>query len=100
METVNHIHIILTKMFEMVDDTFVPGIEKEYNWFWKHSWTQAQEDEFVEWLTNYLLNSSEARNLLMRWPPKNKKKCQAVAKEFVWNYGWKTIKNNENETNN
>lgn len=81
---------ILSKMCEMV------GVEsnqvdfKAEQWFWEHTWTQKQEDEFIEWLTQYLVDNIEARRLAMRFPTKRRKQCKESAEAFVWNYGWKT----------
>ena len=95
-----HIDVILTKMFDIVNlDWSNPEVKKEYavfekgsQWYWKNEWTQEQERGFIEWLANYLYNSSGARKTLMTYSPKNKKRCHDAALWFNFQYGWKTKK--------
>ena len=82
-EFVKHISVILTEMCSRV------GVEYKGIDFKKHSWTQEQEDSFVEWLAEYLRNNKDARNVIMKHPSKKKKETVETAKSFVWNYGWK-----------
>ena len=95
-----HIDVILTKMFEMVNlDWSNPDIKADYRvfdkdsqWYWRNEWTREQEIEFIEWLADYLYQSSGARKAIMSYPIKNKKRCLEVANWFNVNYGWKTKK--------
>ena len=60
-------------------------------YYYKHTWTEAQEKEFTDWLGDYLYSSAEAREIIMRFPRRNKKYCHEQAYWFVWNHGWKTL---------
>jgi hypothetical protein len=62
---------------------------KKPSWFMEYSWTEKQQDSFEEWLTNFLMANKEARQEIMQWPRKDKKTCDKVAREFIFNYGWK-----------
>ena len=86
---------VLSKMFEYVDadiDSF--DFDKE-NWYWEYEWDRETEEEFIEWLSNYLYTTTKARRELMRFPIKNKERCRKVAIEFNAWYGWKTTTNND-----
>ena len=84
------INKILRKMSQAVgvDWKEVDFFGRDY--FWDHSWTIEQEQEFTDWLADLLYEDKEARNVIMKYPRKNKKSCRDVAKFFVWNHGWKT----------
>ena len=64
---------------------------KKPNWFHDFQWTQKQEDNFKEWLTNYLKTNKEAREELMQSP--RLKGYIKIANEFLFQYGWKTKQN-------
>ena len=82
-----HLDTILTKMHEMVGCEY-NGIPTESDWYVQNKWTQEQGDEFIEWMTGYLMNDSGARREMMRWPYKVKRNCLKAAKQFVYIYGW------------
>jgi hypothetical protein len=90
-----HLKIILQRMFEQSGHIFSEKFTQKKNWFWKHTWTLAEEQEFIEWLTNYLYINSGARKELMGHSGKNKSICKAFARMFTFNYGWKTKEENE-----
>lgn len=50
--------------------------------------TEQQED-FYEWLTNYLYTNTGARRAIMNNPTKTKKACKQEASWFIFDYGWK-----------
>jgi hypothetical protein len=80
----------LTKMCEVVGADYTSIDFKSKDWFLKYSWTTEQENEFKNWLINYLKKSREARNSLMEWPHiKDNHNLQKFADSFVFNYGWK-----------
>lgn len=58
-------------------------------WFFERQWTEEQESEFIEWLTNHLYNNLEARAAIMSLPSKNKSMCKRTAEAFAFNFGWK-----------
>ncbi len=62
-------------------------------WYLTHSWTIQQHDEFVEWLSELLYNDVQIRKVFMERPLKTKDRCRKTAIFFVFNYGWKILKN-------
>ena len=59
------------------------------DWFHSFEWYEEQEEEFIEWLADYLYNNKEARKELLRFPSRSKKVMRRAAEQFVFNYGWK-----------
>jgi len=57
------------------------------NWFLKYEWTQKEQDEFCNWLTNYLQKNEKARDSIMRIPAK--KLSEDASRYFIYQYGWK-----------
>jgi hypothetical protein len=60
------------------------------NWYHQAEWTQAREDEYLEWLMNYCLENKDARYEILgisrKYPVKT---IKTNVKAFVWNFGWK-----------
>ena len=76
--------------------SYVGADYKEIDWentadpyYWKYTWTNEQEEDFKNWLADYLYSSKQAR-MIYRTPPRNKKQCKECAYWFTWNHGWKT----------
>ena len=84
-----HIKIILREMCCWVGADYDKIDFKSPDWFLQHCWTQAKEDNFVQWMMYYLYKNIEARFEIMRCPRKHKESCLKAAKEFIWIYGWK-----------
>ena len=92
----NHIDEVLKKQCELVGADFY-GIDfHEEGWFMKHSWTEDKENEFIEWFTRYLYNSTPARRQIMAHPIKRIKACKRTAEFWAFNYGWKHEDTEEN----
>lgn len=62
---------------------------KKEGWYNEATWTGEQEEEFKEWMTEYLYNNNEARKSIMTHNKKNKKEIRKAVEEFTNNYGWK-----------
>jgi hypothetical protein len=90
-----HLDIILKKMCEEVGADFEKIDFKKDRWFLDYTWSEEDEEEYTEWLTNYLYKNQEARKELTVIGLKNKKRCRECAKMFVFNYGWKIKPENE-----
>ena len=88
--------VVLLEMCKRVGADYDKIDFKKLNWFWEHRWTQEQEDDFIKWLSSYLLKNKDARNALMQFPDKAKKRTREFAESFVYNYGWKVKETNEN----
>lgn len=81
---------ILEEMFSRVELEFNMNFILQPEWYLKYSWTEQQEDEFIEWLIEYMLKNKDARDELMIIPSKNKKFIKEWVNEFILNYGWRT----------
>lgn len=64
------------------------------HWYWRYTWTKAEEDRFIFWLADYFKTNRDARADLSISGGRisTKKYCQKMAEEFVWNWGWKVEK--------
>jgi hypothetical protein len=62
---------------------------EEDNWYLKHTWTEKEQDDFINWLANYLYENKEARKMFVNLR-KVKRDCNKASNKFVLNYGWKT----------
>ena len=70
-------------------DFSIPG------WYTKYEWTKEQEQDFIDWLTEYLYSNTKARRSLMTISRKNKKLARQAAEQFVFMFGWKTKQGEE-----
>ena len=62
---------------------------EEDNWYLKHTWTMEEQDDFINWLANYLYENKEAREMFVNLR-KVKRDCNKASNKFVLNYGWRT----------
>ena len=90
-----HLQVVIREMCsrvgvnpEELDFGEQKDLKKEY--FWLYEWTKEEEEDFTQWMADYLYVTTGARNELMSFPRKTKKACLEVARYFVWNHGWKT----------
>jgi len=92
-----HFSLILKEMFRRVGadyDTF--DFDKEH-WYNDYHWTIEENEDFINWLTDYLYNNSKARKELMSYTRKNKKACRSTASWFNLMWGWTTNPGNTNK---
>ena len=54
----------------------------------QYSWTNAQQEAFIDWMADYLYTTTEARRELLTITSRSKKRCLQAAREFTFNYGW------------
>jgi hypothetical protein len=90
---------ILKEMFSRVNAPVdnIDEFTKQPTWFLTYEWTKEQQDGFVSWLENYLKNNKQTFvTLTRRMLSNNKKNRLKIANEFVWNYGWKEVKQDNN----
>ncbi len=87
-----HLTIVLKEMCARVGANYdkLPMKDKEKKWFHLHTWTIKEQDDYIEWLANYLYTNTKARRELMTISYQSKKRCRDFAQFFVFNYGWKT----------
>ena len=90
---------ILTEMCKRVNVDYADiDFHKDY-WFCEHYWTEAEQEDFCQWLTDYLNNNKEARQEF-DINTTNKNIIQKQSKMFCFNYGWKFQENNNNNNKN
>ena len=77
--TEQHLEDILTKMFEVVGETYSPAAVEGPEWYLKYSWTNEQQQEFCKWLTEYIYKEWKF----------SKATSAKEAKAFIFNYGWR-----------
>ena len=59
---------------------YLTGKEMPKNWYHKYSWTESQQEAFIEWLTNYV---RKLRPIL------SKRQARKYAGMYNLDYGWK-----------
>jgi len=79
---------ILKEMCKVVKADYNTFDFDKDRWYIEYKWTINQQDKFKKWLSDLLYSNRDVRNEIMEHPIKNKKYCDKVAVEFVFNYGW------------
>lgn len=87
-----HTITVFQELFRRVGDEYSTDKTQGDFWFTKHEWTEEEQKDFIKWLTDYLMAHKDARHELMRYPIRNKKRCEQTAMWFNLQYGWKTKK--------
>jgi hypothetical protein len=64
---------------------------EESEWYLKHTWTKEEQEDFRNWLSDFLYNNSKARKVFSI--PKSKKYCNKASGMFILSYGWRTKEN-------
>lgn len=80
-----HTTVILKEMFKRVGAAYEGFDLTKPNWFHDYEWTQKEEDEFVEWLADYLVKNKLAHKGWYR----GEKYHTHQARKIVSSYGWK-----------
>lgn len=81
---------ILCRMCGMVgaDPTVIDF--KKQDWYQDYTWTREQEDEFAEWLREYLMKNRLAFKSLTGLTSKNKVLINRFINSFLFYCGWMT----------
>jgi len=80
-----HSEELLKEMLSRVGANYETFDFTEPNWFWKHEWTQAEQDDFQTWVSQKLIEWKYVkRRALGKYTP------EYEASKIVNNYGWKT----------
>ena len=53
-----------------------------------YEWSEEEQDNFREWLVDYMYDNEKARNSLMN-STNSKERCREFADDFIFQYGWK-----------
>ena len=77
---------ILLKMCKMVGANVNAIDFREERWFMKYSWTEAQQEEFLDWLTCYLRRTDHLDRVMRIL--QTRRSIRRTAEGFVFNYGW------------
>jgi hypothetical protein len=89
MQFSKHLTIILKEMCKRVKAPFTKVKFNTPDWYLGYTWTGKQQDEFSEWMVDYLYNNTEARKEIMAYPHKAKYKIREAVNWFIFNYGWR-----------
>jgi hypothetical protein len=85
-----HLQTVFIKMYDMVGAPHSLDISvNNLGWMQQYTWTKDQENEFLDWLTDYLNNSQSARREIMIRP--QKRNVKKTVSWFNLMYCWKTI---------
>ena len=84
------IKIILKEMCNRIDVDFDSVDFTQPYWYTNYCWSETKENQFIEWLTEYL-KKKEARMELSESniDTNTKTRRNSIAKSFVYQYGWK-----------
>jgi hypothetical protein len=55
----------------------------------KHSWTQEEQESFIEWFKDYLKNNKNARKEILSRDTVDDNRLDKAVRWFVLDYGWK-----------
>jgi hypothetical protein len=84
-----HLTVVLKEMCKRVKAPYKDIDFQKENWFREYEWTEEQEKDFSNWMTDYLYTNKEARNEISYSYIKTKKELKKVADFFIMMYGWK-----------
>jgi hypothetical protein len=89
---------ILKKMYDIVDAKMPKDTSffKTDGWFRDHSWTLKQQEEFTDWLYDYLKKDKKAARELLGIPMSSAG-LRRWCTWFTFNYGWTTNIGKEDE---
>ena len=85
-----HLSVILKKMCSMVGADFDKIDFKRPNWYEDWSWTEKKQEQFMDWLEDYLMKNKEARQELLEFSRANRRMVKRAIQWFILDYGWRT----------
>lgn len=84
-----YVKIVMKEMCKRAGANYNKIDFKAPGWYQVFTWTQEEEDGFVNWLIKYASENKEFRQITMAFPSKKLKDLKKFAEQFVSNYGWK-----------
>ena len=84
-----HLRVILKEMCKRVKCNYSSFNFDKPNWFWGYQWTEPEQDDFRDWLINYMKKHKDAREELMSINSKETYMLERFANWFLLDYGWK-----------
>ena len=82
------LELILREQCNRVGATFEDIDFKKNDWYQQHTWTEKEQDDYEQWLIEYLYTNNRARKELNNDLPKNKKILTKGVTWHIGNYGW------------
>jgi len=81
---------VLKKMFKMVKAPYPKNDSyfKKPKWFHNYSVTEKQQDDFREWMIDFLENDRQARIDILGMSLKNKIRIKREVEVWIFNYFW------------
>lgn len=79
---------IVIKMFEFAEEPYHIDKTKGDDWFLRTTWTEQQQDDFKDWLIEYLKKNPKAIKELTGLSLTSKKFRTKVAGQFIFLYGF------------
>jgi hypothetical protein len=89
---------ILQEMFRIVGAEYSDEFVKKENWFMEYEWDEKQQDEFANWLVNYLKGNREARKHFFGRSVLSNRVLKDSIAMFLFHCGWKFKEEIEDET--
>ena len=83
-----HCNIILNTMCLYVGADYNSIDMKEDNWYFKHTWDEETEKEFIKWGADYIHKIKGAQRELYNRSYMIKDDCIKAMEMFTLNYGW------------
>jgi hypothetical protein len=87
-----HFAHVIKEMCNRVGADYDKLDPKKEDWFLEYSWTDKEQDDFAEWMVDYLYRSTDARKAILNRPVKSKPLIRKAVAWFLLDYGW-TLKN-------
>ena len=96
MKTLTDLHanpsmeLIMRKMITEIGLTVHDIDFDDPAWFSKHTWTEKQQNDFLEWLIEFLSDYSHLKEVA-QFPfiSKSLKMRKKIANWFIFQYGWR-----------
>lgn len=83
-----YLKIILSEMCRRVGADFNKINFKRKDWFNKYSWTEAEENDFANWMISYLKKNKKAREELAGFSGWYLPTIKRTVLWFLLDYGW------------
>lgn len=84
---------VLCNMCRIVKVHYLDVDFKKDNWWKRATWTSKQQNDFIDWLADYMHKIPKAQVELLGTRYAKKKQCWKEAMFFTMNHGWKVNDN-------
>ena len=83
-----HMAIVIKEMCSRADVDYDSLDLTTDDWFIEYTWTAEEEEQFINWLADYLYENDCAREEIMVYPNKDMKFCGTAAMCLSYYYGF------------